>query len=77
MQAINLTDLKHGKDAQILEISKTLPGVQEKLIAMGILPGKTISLLHSFPSYVFQIGHSRFAVDHEIASAISIKMLEI
>ncbi len=42
----------------------------QKIVAMGILPGMTISLIQKFPSYVFQIGHSQFAIDKELASAI-------
>ena len=42
----------------------------EKIMAMGILPGKTITLLQKFPSYVFQAGLSQFAVDRELAEAI-------
>lgn len=42
----------------------------QKIMAMGILPGMTISLIQKFPSYVFQIGHSQFAIDKELASAV-------
>jgi len=42
----------------------------EKIMAMGILPGKAITLLQQFPSYVFQAGFSQFAVDRELAEAI-------
>jgi DtxR family Mn-dependent transcriptional regulator len=46
----------------------------QKLMAMGVLPGRTISLLHKFPSYVFKIGHSQTAIDREIASEIYVRM---
>ena len=45
----------------------------QKIMAMGILPGKTITLLQKFPSYVFQAGHSQFAVDRELAEAIIVQ----
>lgn len=42
----------------------------QKIMAMGVLPGMTISLIQKFPSYVFQVGHSQFAIDKELAAAI-------
>jgi len=48
----------------------------QKLVAMGILPGAPISLVQSFPSYVFQVGQTQFAVDKEIAEAIYVRLME-
>ena len=45
-------------------------------MAMGILPGAPISLIQSFPSYVFQIRRTQFAVDKEIADAIYVRLVE-
>lgn len=45
-------------------------------MAMGILPGAPISLIQSFPSYVFQVGQTQFAVDKEIAEAIYVRLVE-
>lgn len=47
--------------------------ILQKVIAMGILPGMTISLIQKYPSYVFQVGQSQFAVDKEIASVIYVR----
>ncbi len=45
----------------------------QKLMAMGVLPGMTINLIQSFPSYVFQIGESQFAIDNELAESIFVR----
>jgi len=45
-----------------------------KLISIGAIPGVSISLVQKFPSYVFKIGHSQFAVDKELASAIYVRL---
>jgi DtxR family Mn-dependent transcriptional regulator len=37
---------------------------------MGALPKTEITLLQKFPSYVFKIARSQFAVDKELASCI-------
>ena len=42
----------------------------QKLMAMGILPGASIRLIQRFPSYVFQLGYSQFAVDRPLAAVI-------
>jgi len=46
----------------------------QKLMSMGVLPGITISLLQKFPSYVFFLGQSQFAVDEELAAAIYVRI---
>ncbi len=45
-----------------------------KLISIGALPGISVTLLQKFPSYVFQIGQSQFAIDEELASAIYVRL---
>jgi len=47
----------------------------QKLMAMGILPGITVGLIQKFPSYVFQIGQSQFAVDKELAECIFVRVI--
>lgn len=44
-----------------------------KLMAMGVLPGLRITLNQKFPSYVFQIGQSQFAIDRQIAEGIYVR----
>ena len=45
-----------------------------KLMSIGVLPGAHISLVQKFPSYVFLLGHSQFAVDKDLASAIHVRI---
>lgn len=46
----------------------------KKLMAMGVLPGTPIEIIQSYPSYVFQIGQSQFAVDKELARCIIVRI---
>jgi DtxR family Mn-dependent transcriptional regulator len=48
----------------------------QKLLAMGILPGANIKVIRQFPSYVFQIGYSQFAVDRPLAEVIYVRWSE-
>ena len=46
----------------------------QKLMAMSVLPGLSVTLLQTFPSYVFQIGQSQFAIDKDLAESIYIRL---
>jgi DtxR family Mn-dependent transcriptional regulator len=48
----------------------------QKLVAMGILPGASIKVIRQFPSYVFQVGYSQFAVDRPLAEVIYVRWNE-
>lgn len=67
---VSLRDLKVGSEARLTSLNTDL--LQEKLFAMGIIPGRKIKLLKKFPSFVFQVGHSTFAVDKEVAKFIQV-----
>jgi Fe2+ transport system protein FeoA len=56
--------------------SRLKQGLLQKLTAMGILPGAAISLVQTFPAYVFQVGQTQFAVDREIADVIHVRLAE-
>ena len=45
-----------------------------KLMSIGAIPGTAMTLLQRFPSYVFKIGHSQFAIDKELAGAIYVRL---
>lgn len=46
----------------------------QKLISIGAMPGVSITLIQKFPSYVFKIGQSQFAVDKDLAQAIYVRL---
>lgn len=60
----------HGK---IAYLATNNPGRLNKLMAMGVLPGLSITMVQKFPSYVFQIGQSQFAVDQELAEGVYVR----
>ncbi len=53
--------------------AKDTPQMQ-KLMSIGILPGMSVTLLRTFPSYVIALGESQFAVDKELAAAIYVRL---
>ncbi len=70
---VALTELKAGGEGEIAYLSTTDPKKMQKLMSMGVLPGNKIQLSRTFPSYIFRVGHSEFAVDQDLAREIFIR----
>ena len=71
-----LSELKPGQHGVVAYLYAPQTDKLQKLMAMGILPGAPISLVQTFPSYVFQAGNSQFATDREIGDAIYVRLTE-
>ena len=67
-----LSELRKGQRGKIAYIHTDERAMLRKIMAMGALPGLSISLVQRFPSYVFQIGESQFAIDKNMAEQIQI-----
>lgn len=68
-----LDKLKTGESAVvkrlITEDSKNL----QKLLAMGILPGRIVKVLQRYPAYILEIDRTQAAMDTELARKIILK----
>ena len=71
-----LAQLREAQKGKVAYIYAPESGELQKLMAMGVLPGAGITLVQRFPSYVFQIGQTQFAVDKQIADAIYVRLVE-
>lgn len=71
-----LSQFVPGQEGKVAYIYAPESDQLQKLVAMGVLPGAPISLIQSFPSYVFQMHQTQFAVDKEIAEAIYVRLVE-
>ena len=69
-----LSQLAEGQTGKVAYIFAQKLDQLQKLTAMGILPGASISVSQTFPAYLFQIGQTQFAVDREIADAIYVRL---
>jgi len=72
---VPLTELKSGEEGKIAYIQTEDNKKMQKLVAMGVLPGNSIQLMQSSPSYIFRVGYSEFAVDAEMAREIFVTRL--
>ncbi len=70
---VPLTELKSGEEGEIAYIQTEDNRKMQKLMAMGVLPGNRVVLMQSFPSYIFRVGFSEFAIDTALAREIFIR----
>ncbi|MFA5514863.1 MAG: metal-dependent transcriptional regulator [Desulfuromonadales bacterium] len=70
---VALTEIKPREKAEIAYLATGDSKKMQKLMSMGVLPGNTLQLSHSFPSYIFKVGNSEFAVDEELAREIFVR----
>jgi len=70
---VPLTEFKVGKIGEIAYLSTEDPKKMQKLMSMGVLPGSSIRLSRTFPSYIFHVGNSEFAVDEQLAQEIFVR----
>lgn len=68
-----LTRLKKGERGVIAYLKTSDAKKTQKLMAMGVLPGSPITLDRAFPSFVFSVGYSQYAVDSDMAGAILVR----
>lgn len=70
-----LSELDINKKARVSHLQTQDHSALQKIIAIGALPNTDIKLIQRFPSYVFQIGKSQFAIDKGLASCIYVRII--
>jgi DtxR family Mn-dependent transcriptional regulator len=70
---VPLTELKSNEEGEIAYIQTEDNKKMQKLMAMGVLPGNRIVLIQTFPSYIFRVGFSEFAIDTNMAREIFVR----
>ncbi len=70
---VALTELKPGEGGEIAYLSASDVRKMQKLMSMGVLPGSDLLLIRVYPSYIFKVGNSEFAVDEDLAREIFIR----
>ena len=71
-----LSEMEAGQKGRIMYLHTHGESSIKKLMAMGVLPGFDVSLIQSYPSYVFRVGQTQIAVDAEIASEVFVLVSE-
>jgi DtxR family transcriptional regulator, Mn-dependent transcriptional regulator len=73
-QVLPLSSMKPEQAGKVSYLHTGSSRELKKLMAMGLLPGTPVTLTQSFPSYVFRLGYTQFAVDKKIADEIYVKL---
>jgi DtxR family Mn-dependent transcriptional regulator len=69
-----VSHLKPGEGGHIAYLHTTDPKRAQMLVSMGMFPGTEIKLMAAYPSLLFQLGESQFAVDKSIAGEIYVRV---
>lgn len=72
---VPMSNLRQGETGAIAYVQTGDSERLKKLMALGILPGESVTLQRRYPSFVFTVGRSRYAVDQDMAQAIYVKRL--
>ena len=73
---VPMSNLRQGESGAIAYVHTGDSERLKKLMALGILPGESVTLQRRYPSFVFTVGQSRYAVDEGMAAAIYIKRVD-
>ncbi len=68
-----LAHLRPGDEGTVAYLRTRDSKKIQKLMAMGVRPGSRVRVDQAFPSYVFSVGFSQYAVDAEMAGFIMVR----
>jgi Fe2+ transport system protein FeoA len=71
-----LTALPERGRGVVVEVRSDAEGRADRLLAMGVTPGASVTLLQKFPGIVFLCDQTELAVERSVADAIWIRPLE-
>ena len=67
---VSLSKMKPGQNGIINTLDMKNKEQVQKLTSLGVFPGFMALVIQTWPSFVFQIGYSQYAVDKELADCI-------
>ncbi len=65
-----LSNWTTGKVGTVACLKTDNEAIVRKLMAMGVMPGSSVTLEQTFPSYIVKVGGTRTAMDWETAQTI-------
>jgi Fe2+ transport system protein FeoA len=69
----SLDRMKKGETRIVTRLITSDSKNLQKLLAMGILPGRIVKVLQTYPAYILQIDRTQAAMDRELANKIIVK----
>lgn len=71
-----LSGMTPGQSGKVAYVYAPVKEQFNKLTAMGILPGAPITLTQKYPSFIFRIRETQFAVDKDIADTVYVRLVD-
>jgi Fe2+ transport system protein FeoA len=69
----SLADLDAGEHAIVANVDVRNAHRMDRLLAFGVTPGASVTVLQTFPGVIFLCDQTELAVEREVASAILIR----
>jgi len=70
---IPLAYMTPGSRGRVSRVARDLTGRADRLAALGVTPGASITVLQTFPGIVFECDQTEVAVERAVARAILIE----
>ena len=70
---ITLNKLRKGNSGIVKRLITSDAKNLQKLLAMGIVPGRIIQVIQTYPVFILQIDNTQAAMDKELAERIIVK----
>ncbi len=68
-----LSSVDPGTSGTVVRVSRENPDRADRLMALGVTPGASVTVLQRFPGVVFLCDHTELAVEPAVARAILIE----
>lgn len=65
-----LSQLTDGNEAVISQVDTRDRETLNKIMALGILPGMSVTMIQRYPTFVFQVGNTRVTADEDLVNKI-------
>jgi len=72
-QTRRLSNMNPGERATVVRVQRDNPDRADRLTALGVTPGATVTVLQRFPGVVFLCDHTELAVEPAVARAIVVE----
>ncbi len=76
LPARSLASLEEGTRGVIVEVRSEAEGRADRLLALGVTPGATVTVLQTFPGVVFLCDQTELAIEHRVADVILVRVQE-
>ena len=72
---VRLSALTANQRARVLRVLHDDPVRADRLKALGVTPGATLTVLQTFPGVIFRCDETEIAIEPDVARAIVVELL--